>query len=242
MSSRKKTPPGRAKVRMESKDPRVLVQGTPAVEGKTGSGRNWTRKGRTTRAAQPYPVKVCQTQYRDPTTGRIAPNPNKARPAGRAQLRKGTADGGLILINRTVDREVMGSKVIDTGMRAAQRRGKVRKADVRDHEKELSRDLLRHKNPQLADSVDLERMHEAHRSDKARRGAATRKVRARTRKHRPEAAIRADVLKVQADLKEVRRKLSVAITIKQNETLRKRERNLVAKAAKLRREEKAAGL
>lgn len=237
----------RAKAKKGSKKPPVMVQGRPQVAGAgevKRKGKGWTAKrGAGKGTAAPYPVKVCSTRFKDPETGRWARTPKdvKAATTSRARTRKGKTEGGLILMRKKVDGEVLGARVVDPTMRAAQRRGKVTKAQVREHERGLSGDLLAHSNPRLAASVDSERMHAAHNSDKAKRGAATRKAKAKLKKHRPEASIRADALKLRGNLAEVRRKLSVASTPRQKETLRKREANLREKQRKLERESKAAG-
>lgn len=173
-----------------------------------GGGRNWSRRRPPRRAAKapaaPYPWQSYRdaltgrftagtgqplTRYRDALTGQFRPDPSAAPVAGRAVLsrRPVWADkAGLIVITRLIEweggeREPVGVRVIWPALRAARLRGEVRAADVREQERELGEERLAELNPARALEYELEQMHAAHRSAKAKRGAHSRKVNAAAR-------------------------------------------------------------
>lgn len=206
-------------------------------------GKGWTKgKRRTAQQAEPYPVKVCSTRFKDPQTGQWASPPAGTKPG---RVRKGRT-GALVLSRRVVEhedghREVVGGRVVHGELRAAQRRGKITKAQVREAERDLSREYLATVNPARAAEVEREIMHEAHRSDKAKRGAATRKKNAARKKPADVNAIKTKVLKAEQLVKDAQRRHERARTAsarsKAHESLLSRRTRLV----KLRRELKQAG-
>ncbi|MEF2280373.1 hypothetical protein V3W47_18930 [Deinococcus sp. YIM 134068] len=205
-------------------------------------GKNFKVKRGPARGPDAYPVEVCSVRFKDPETGQWVKRPKDAPAPGKT--RKGRAvDPGLIVM-RTVqevgeDREVTGARVVLGGLRAEQRRGKAKKSDVRETEKELSRDALRTFNPRLADEVDRERMHEAHRSDKAKRGASTKarnKAAGIGKKQRPADVVRTELLRTEELVRDARRRhdraKTAAAKTRHAESLKKRR----AKLARLRDE------
>lgn len=232
--------PSRAKAVKGSKKPPVHVKGKPKVGETKRKGKGWTAKqgtGKGTEAS--YPVKVCSTRYKSSKSGRFVKTPKDAPAPGKA--RKGKV-GGLVLVRGVQEGEVLSAKVINSDMRNAQRRGKLTKAQVREEERNLSDELLAQSNPRLAASIDNDRMRQSHQSDKAKRGAATRKRNAATKKHRPASAIKADHLKATADLAATKAKLGKATAPQARATHQTRIRNLNLKLGRLQKEAKAAGV
>lgn len=186
-----------------------------------------------------YPFTACTTRYRSGKTGRLVKTPQSAKPkGGRATTKKGKV-GGLIVTRSKVDGEVMGAKVIHGDMRQAQRRGKVTKTEVRELEKDLSRDALATFAPRLAQSVELEKMHEAHRSSKSKRGAETKKRNAPHKKKADPVQLRTKMHRIEQLVKDAERRHAGAKSIttksKHADTLRKRKNELAKVRAELRK-------
>ena len=193
------------------------------------------KKGNGQRQESAYPVTVCSTRYKDPNTGRwVSPPANST--AGKT--RKGSV--GMVLVkHKDNDGQVVGVRAVMGDARQAQRRGKLSKAAVREMEKDMSRDALEHYNPGRARELDLERMHEAHRSDKAKRGAATRKKNAaagRGKKARPLDVIRTDLLRTEQLVKDAQRRHAGAKSVTTKSKYAQTVKTRTARLAKLRAE------
>lgn len=214
---------------------------SPAPQSTGRRGANWTSKpGTQARSVRPYPVKACSTRWKDPATGQFVPTPTDT---GAGKLRKGRTGAAITIRNVTEyhdgTREVTGVKTVLGAFRRGQERGKVSKRTVRDAERETSREVLAELNPRLAASLDSEAMHEAHRSDKARRGAATRtknKAAGIGKKKRAPELVQADVLKTEAALKDAQRRHRVAKTPAARDRYGAQVRARSTRLAKLRRE------
>lgn len=207
------------------------------------SVKKGTKKARSTR---PYPVEICAIRYRDPVDGRLVKTPDEAKAAKsngtRAKARKGASIDDRAVVTRFKDDagEVVAARVMLPGARALQRKGRAKKGDVREMERELSRDALETFNPGRAAELHSERMKEAHNSDKARRGASTRKKNAATKKKRPVVEIQTQLLRAEQLVKDAQRRHTSATTAKaktrHGESLRTRR----ARVARLRAELQAA--
>lgn len=254
--------PARAKVLKGSKQPPVHVQGKPQEPGVKRAGKGWTSHsggGKGTPAARPggrgriYPIQVVTTRWKDSRTGKFVKSPNDGTPLRLkvARPRAGAKDG--MVITRTFKRdEATGMrvpvryKVQYLEAREAHRRGELGTAELRALEDNLADGLMSEEGQAIMRQVEAaqhsQEMHAAHRSDKAKRAAVTRKAKTATRKHRSAAAIQSDHLKIQADLQAARLALKTARTSKSVEAKRRRIHTLTTKAAKVRKEAKAAGV
>lgn len=202
-----------------------------------GKGENWTARRGPGRGPEAYPVQVCSVRFKDPATGQWAPKPKNAPAPGTA--RKGRSGAALTLRTRNDEGDVVGARVVLGAFRRGQKRGQVSKATVQAAEREASRDAL----AEIVGRQEAERysaeMGAAYRSDKAKRGAATRaknKAAGRGPRRRPADAVRLELLRTEELVKDARRRHDGAksYTTKQKhaETLKKRQH----KAATLRRE------
>lgn len=191
---------------------------------------------------QSYPVETCRTAWKDAESGQWTSPPKKE--GSRAQLRKGKSGADVAIVTRWRDDsgEVTGARVTLPAARAAQRKGKLKKAQVREMERDLSRDALEAFNPRLAEQLGHERMREAHNSHKATRAAATRKAKKAAgigKKSRPVDTIRADLMRAQQALEHSRLRHTRAKTPgsreKYADTINTRRRKIAALQAELKR-------
>ena len=179
------------------------------------------RKGSAPRSTRPYPTTVCAVRYRDPVSGRLVASPEdkvKAATNGkRARARKARSIEDRAVVTRFKDDtgEVTSARVVMQGARAAQRRGQVKKAAVRELERDLSRDALEAFNPSRAGELGRERMAEAYRSDKAKRGAATKRKNQAAgvkKKTRPVAEVQTQLLRAEELVRDAQRRHASATT------------------------------
>ncbi|TDE85967.1 MULTISPECIES: hypothetical protein [Deinococcus] len=203
------------------------------------------------RPAQPYPIQVVSTRWKDPRTGRFVRTPHEGRPLKLKVARPKTTDG--MIVTRIYKRdEATGLRVPVRyrvqylEARAAHRRGELGAQELRELEQDLADGLLSEEGQAILAKVEAmrhsEEMGAAYRSDKAKRAAATRKANAARKKHRSGDAIRADHLKAQADLRVARERLQAARTERARQTYQTRVRNLNLKLGRLAKEAKAAGV
>lgn len=208
-----------------------------ATKGRTvraGKGFSVVRPEGGQRQKGKYPVQTVATRWKDAESGQWT-----SPPAGEQPTRKRSA-GGVILTRRVTDhgdgtREVTGARVIHGDARRAQRAGKVGKREVRDLERDLSRDYLETVNPEAAQRMHLEKMHEAHRSSKAKRGAETRK-KAPAKKYRAPDLIRRDLLRTEELVKDAQRRHNHAKTQKGKQNAADQLRARRARLGKLKQE------
>ncbi|MFB9994476.1 hypothetical protein ACFFLM_21195 [Deinococcus oregonensis] len=197
------------------------------------------KKNQAPTQSRAYPVQVCSTRYRDPVTGYWTSKPKDAPEAGKLRKGRSVSDRAIVTRLKDSDGEVVNARVILPAFRAGQRRGKIKLSEVRDTERELSRDALATYNPRRAAEIDLERMHEAHRSDKAKRGAATKaknKAAGRTPKKRPVDVIKTELLRTEELVKDARRRHDGAKTYKTRATHAQTLKTRQQRASKLRAE------
>lgn len=204
-----------------------------ATRGRTvraGKGFSVVRPEAGQRQKGKYPVQTVATRWKDAESGQWT-----SPPAGEQPTRKRAA-GGVILTRRRDDHgDVTGARVIHGDARRAQRAGKMKKAQVRELEKDLSRDYLEAVNPAAAEALHLERMHEAHRSSKAKRAAVTRK-KAPAKKHRAPDLIRRDLLRTEELVRDAQRRHSGAKSQKGKQQAADQLRARRARLGKLRQE------
>lgn len=147
--------------------------------------------------------------------------------------------GGLIVSRHKVEGETVAAKVVHGDLRQAQRRGKVKKSVVREAEKDLGRDALEVFNPRLGAALDAERMHEAHRSSKSKRGAETKKRNAPHKKKADPVQLRTKMHRIEQLVKDAERRHAGAKSIttksKYADTLGKRKNELSKVRAELRK-------
>lgn len=199
---KKKAAP-RAKVRKGKTGVKARVRTSEVIQKKGFAVRRGGGLGK----AEPYPIQVCSTRYKDPETGKWAKTPRAARAAGsetgnRAKVRKGRT-GAMIMTRRraTETGEIVDARVMMGDARASHRRGKLTKKQLKQMELDVSRDALEYYNPGAAAELHSVRMREAHNSDKGKRAAVSRKKNAaaraadeaagRRRVRKPKAAPRA---------------------------------------------------
>ncbi|WP_034383136.1 hypothetical protein [Deinococcus sp. YIM 77859] len=203
------------------------------------------------RPAHPYPIQVVSTRWKDPRTGRFVRTPRDGQPLKLKVAAPKTTEGMIVTrINRRDEATGLSLplkyRVQYLEARAAHRRGELGAKELRELENDLADGLLTEEGQRILAKAEALRhsqeMGAAHRSDKAKRGAATRKAKAATRKHRSGDAIRADHLKALNDLNAARQRLQAARTEQARRTHQTRVRNLNLKLGRLAKEAKDAGV
>lgn len=203
------------------------------------------------RPAHPYPIEVVSTRWKDPRTGRFVRTPQGAQPLRLRVARPKTTEGMIVTrVHRRDEatglRVPVKYRVQYLEARQAHRRGELGAKELRELEQDIADGLLSEEGQKILAKVEAlrhsEEMGAAHRSDQARRGAATRKAKAASKTHRPASAIRGDHLKAQNDLRDAQARLDKARTAKARQTHQTRVRNLNLKLGRLVKEAKDAGV
>lgn len=245
------TPPKRAPTRSgNGKAVKVRKVGKATGESNRGTspskgvstvrkGKNWTAKrgSQATSKARPYPLQVCSKRWKDPVTQQFTRAPSSEPRAGTA--RKGRTSAALTVKTKNNQGEVTGVRAILGAFRRGQERGQISKKQVREAEHQAGREALAEiQERQEVDRFKTE-MRAQYNSDKAKRGAATRKRNKAAgvgpRRRAPDL-IQRDILRTEELVRAAQRRHEVARTFKSRQKASDMLKSRRLKLDKLRRE------